>query len=62
MMSDRECDRCGDMMSEEVAFLVSGQVNGPRDTIRLLVCEGCGYTIKGEDDEATTDISEGDGA
>jgi hypothetical protein len=61
MMSDNECPKCGSMMSEELAFLVTGQVNGPRETIRLLVCDDCGHTMKGEDDdEATTDIPEGD--
>ncbi len=61
VMNDNECPRCGSMMSEEVAFLVSGQVNGPRATIKLLVCDECGHTMKGEDnDEATTNISEGD--
>ena len=48
-------------MAEEVAWLVSGQVNGPRESMVLLVCQQCGHTVKGEDtDEATTDISEGD--
>tara|TARA_R100001015_G_scaffold18999_2_gene14042 strand:+ start:22347 stop:22508 length:162 start_codon:yes stop_codon:yes gene_type:complete len=44
-------------MIEEVAFLVTGQVNGPRQSITLLVCEECGYTVKeaSEDDN----ISEG---
>ena len=60
MMSNNECPKCGSMMSEEVAFLVTGQINGPRATIKLLVCDDCGHTMKGEDDEATTDIPEGD--
>jgi uncharacterized Zn finger protein len=56
-----ECEKCGGPMTEEVAWLVSGQVNGPRESMVLLVCQQCGHTVKGEDtNEATTDISEGD--
>ena len=48
-------------MATETAWLVTGQIDGPRETMVLLICEECGYTIKGEDtNEATTDISEGD--
>ena len=61
MMNNNECPKCGSVMGEELAFLVSGQINGPRATINLLVCEECGHTMKGEDnDEAVTNISEGD--
>jgi len=51
------CKHCEAKMIEEVAFLVTGQVNGPRQSITLLVCEECGYTVKeaSEDDN----ISEG---
>jgi len=56
------CKKCGSPMTSEVAWLVTGQIDGPRESMTLLVCEGCGHTIKGEDtnDEATTDISKGD--
>tara|TARA_R100001510_G_scaffold55345_1_gene59160 strand:+ start:3742 stop:3909 length:168 start_codon:yes stop_codon:yes gene_type:complete len=46
-------------MIEELAFLVTGQVNGPRQSIVLLVCEECGYAKKGESKDETNDISEG---
>jgi len=58
-----QCKKCGGDMATETAWLVTGQIDGPRETMVLLICEECGYTIKGEDtNEATTDISEGDRA
>jgi len=58
-----QCSKCDGLMAEEVAWLVGGQIDGPRESMTLLVCQKCGHTIKGEDtNEATTDISEGTGA
>lgn len=53
------CKHCEAEMAEEVAFLVTGQVNGPRESIVLLVCEDCGYAEKGASEDETNDISEG---
>lgn len=64
MVNMTTCKKCDSPMKSEVAWLVTGQVNGPRESMTLLICEECGYTIKGEDtnDGATTDIPEGNGA
>lgn len=53
------CKHCEAEMIEEVAFLVTGQVNGPRESIVLLVCEDCGYAVKEASEDETNDISEG---
>ena len=46
-------------MAEELAFLVTGQVNGPRESMVLLVCENCGYAVKEASKDESNDISEG---
>ena len=57
-----QCEKCEGKMHEEVAFLVTGQVNGPRQSMELLVCEDCGHTVKGGKQDEPNRISEGDRA
>ena len=63
MVNMTQCKKCGGLTKTEEAWLVTGQVDGPRESMTLLICKDCGHTTKGEDtNEATTDISEGTGA
>lgn len=63
MVNMTQCKKCGGPTKTEEAWLVSGQVDGPRESMTLLICKDCGHTIKGEEiNEATTDIPEGDRA
>lgn len=55
------CSKCDAPVAIEEVFLVTGQVNGPRQTMTLLICEACGHQEPEEKiNEKSTDISEGD--
>ena len=44
--TDKECPVCGcETLNNEFAQVVSGQVDGPRQTVELIVCGGCGHVV-----------------
>jgi len=54
-----ECNKCtSENVVEEIAWIVTGQIDGERESMVLIVCQDCGAVVKeDEGDEGDAKVS-----